>query len=84
MAKDVEVVYSFVGGWLQNVREIRGISRAELAKQLEFSPPTLANIESGRYRVQIHTFLQLCRALDVDPGRVFSEACAADQDMGLY
>jgi transcriptional regulator with XRE-family HTH domain len=68
MANKIEPFYEVLGSKIQETREARKMTQAQLG--LRLSPPStrasIANIENGKQRVLVHTFVQLAIALAVD------------------
>lgn len=63
----IEPIYANIGQRIQRIRESRGMTQELLGKSL--APPltraSVANIESGKQRLLLHTFLQVSGVLDV-------------------
>jgi transcriptional regulator with XRE-family HTH domain len=68
MANKIEPFYVVLGSKIQAAREDRKMTQAQLGRSLtpESTRASIANIENGKQRVLLHTFIQLTRALDVD------------------
>jgi transcriptional regulator with XRE-family HTH domain len=68
MAKKIEPFYEVLGSNIQEAREEQKMTQAQLG--LRLNPPStrasIANIENGKQRVLVHTFVQLAKALAVD------------------
>jgi transcriptional regulator with XRE-family HTH domain len=68
MANKIEPFYEVLGSKIQEAREARKMTQAQLG--LRLNPPStrasIANIENGKQRVLVHTFVQLAKALAVD------------------
>jgi transcriptional regulator with XRE-family HTH domain len=54
-------------------RKAAGISQQELAKRLRTSQTVIARIEIGERRVDVIEFIDLARALQIDPREVVSQ-----------
>jgi transcriptional regulator with XRE-family HTH domain len=68
MANKIEPFYEALGSKIQKTREQRKMTQAQLGLSLN-RPSTrasIANIESGKQRVLVHTLVQFARAMDVD------------------
>jgi len=68
----VEPVYTRFGHELQRLRRQRKLSQADLARLVDpsgerLSRSSIANIENGKQRVALHLFLELARALKMEP-----------------
>lgn len=62
-AKEVEPCYRALGARIEHIRTTLGITQHELAKRLKLSRGSLANIETGRQRVLMHTCDEIAAAL---------------------
>jgi putative transcriptional regulator len=56
---------------LRRMREIAGLSQAEMAKRLGISQPTLNRLENASQNATLKTLSQLCRALRCGVGDLF-------------
>lgn len=67
-SKNIEPFYAVLGANIQDARQKRGMTQAELGHLLE--PPatraSVANVENGKQRVLAHTLAQVARSLEVD------------------
>jgi transcriptional regulator with XRE-family HTH domain len=72
MAKAIEHFYGLLGSKIQEAREAKKMTQAQLA--LSLTPPatraSIANVENGKQRVLVHTLVQFARAMDVDIGQL--------------
>jgi len=68
MQRKMEPFYEALGANIQKTRDRRKMTQAQLG--LSLVPPStrasIANIESGKQRVLVHTLAQLAKSLDVD------------------
>ena len=55
-----------VGSVVKQLRELRGLSQTDLAKQLHVHQPLVSRIEAGKRNPPIGTLLRLFEALDVE------------------
>ncbi|MCI0393111.1 MAG: helix-turn-helix domain-containing protein [Acidobacteria bacterium] len=64
----VEPFYVELGHLIEDVRTKRKLSKAALGRRLqpELSRASIANIESGKQRVLVHTLIEIANALDVE------------------
>ncbi len=67
MTKPIEAVHQGVGIRIRSVREMLGISQAELAKRVNLTRTSLVNIEAGRQRMLLHSIEDFARALGTTP-----------------
>lgn len=63
MTKEVEPCYRALGARIEHIRTTLGLTQLELAKRLKLSRATIANIETGRQRVLMHTCDEIATAL---------------------
>lgn len=67
MTKDMESCYRAFGARVEQIRDALGLTQQELAKRLKLSRGSLANIETGRQRVLLHTVEEIAKALGTKP-----------------
>lgn len=67
MAKPIEACHVAVGVRIRSIREVLGISQEELAKRTSKTRGSLANIETGRQRLLLHTVEEFAVALGTTP-----------------
>ena len=60
---------SDIGGKLKEERLRIGMSQKELADKISLTPSFLSQLESGQVSPSLSTYLQLCRALGINPGQ---------------
>jgi transcriptional regulator with XRE-family HTH domain len=58
-----------IGEKLKEVRLRLGMSQKELADKVELTPSFMSQLESNQVSPSLSTFVQLCRALNINPGR---------------
>lgn len=63
---DEQHIYRTIGQRLRDRRQVLRLKQVEVAEQLGLLRSSLANIESGRQRVTIHTLYRFCAALSID------------------
>jgi len=63
----VEPQYALIGRRLRVEREKRNLTQSEIASRLGLPRSGVSNIEKGKQRVLLHTFLDYASALDVLP-----------------
>ena len=51
-------------------RKARGLTAAEVAKQMGISRPFYTQLQAGTRRMDLVYFLAICRVLQVDPGEL--------------
>lgn len=64
-----------VGSVLKKEREKQNMSLEELAKKINYKVKrqTLFYYETGRSKIKVTTFIEICNALHLDPDEVFEE-----------
>lgn len=62
-----EEVYKDFSVLVKQSRKNRRITQSELANAINLSRCSVANIESGRQRVPLHTFFHVCEFLGINP-----------------
>ena len=55
---------------VRKVRQERGLTTYEVAKQLKLSRPFYTQLEGGTRRMDLVYFLAICRVLKVNPGKL--------------
>jgi transcriptional regulator with XRE-family HTH domain len=58
---------------LKSAREAAGLSQHELASRLKTSQTTIARIEVGERRIDVIEFIDLAKALRLDPHTILTE-----------
>jgi len=58
---------------LKNIRKLKRITRKELANKLYTSPSLINEIESGRTRLSLDMFLNICKILEINPQDLIKE-----------
>jgi transcriptional regulator with XRE-family HTH domain len=58
-----------VGGRIREARTRQGISQKELADRANVTPSFLSQLESNQVSPSLPTFVQICRALGLNPGQ---------------
>lgn len=76
--KDIYIDSSFnkiVGLQLKKIREDNNVSLEELSNKLnnKLSRQTLSTYETGRSKIKVSVFIDICNALGYNPEEVFDE-----------
>lgn len=76
--KDIYIDSSFnkiVGLQLKKIREDNNVSLEELSNKLnnKLSRQTLSTYETGRSKIKVSVFIDICNALGYSPDEVFEE-----------
>lgn len=74
-------VYLHLGREIRILRKQRKLSQSELAAAVSLTRTSVANIEAGRQKVLLHTFLQIAAALKVAPIKLLPATDSAEADM---
>ena len=69
----MEAIYTRFGRELRRVRRQKKMTQDDLAQRVNLGRTSIVNIESGRQRVHLHTFVALADALEVSPAELLPE-----------
>lgn len=69
----VEAIYTRFGRELRRVRRQKGMTQDDLGQRVNLGRTSIVNIESGRQRVHLHTFVGLADALELSPAELLPE-----------
>jgi transcriptional regulator with XRE-family HTH domain len=72
-------VSSDLGGRLKDLRTRIGLSQKDLAEKIDVTPSFISQLENNQISPSLHSFIQMCRALGVNPAHVL----AADADQSV-
>ena len=75
--RDIPDLYPAIGALLRDARQRRGLNQLEVAASVNLTRGSIANIEAGRQRIQLHTWVAMCQLLGADPADVISRALQA-------
>lgn len=67
MSKPIEAIYRQFGAKIEALRIAIGINQAELAKRVELSRGSIANIETGKQRVLLADVEKFATAFGTSP-----------------
>lgn len=59
-------LYAAVGFRITRIRKARGLTQDDLAAAVTLTRSSIANTETGRQRIQLHTLLTIAQALGVE------------------
>ena len=62
--------YQRFGRHLRQARKAAGLSQADLAVAIKLTRTSISNIEKGRQKVLLHTFVEMLHVLNVQPGKL--------------
>jgi len=71
---EVDRFYAQLGERIRDLRRKRRLSQDALAKCVKLNRTSVTNIERGRQKVLLHTFVDFARALCVKPGLLIPDA----------
>jgi transcriptional regulator with XRE-family HTH domain len=72
--RDFPDLYPAVGAVLREARKARGLTQQQVAASVNLTRSSIANIESGRQHLPLHSWVGICQVLGVDPAGVISRA----------
>ena len=72
-------IASDLGGKLKDLRTRIGLSQKDLADKIDVTPSFISQLENNQISPSLYSFLQICRALGVNPAHVL----AADADHSM-
>jgi transcriptional regulator with XRE-family HTH domain len=67
MSNTMDILYQDIGQRIKEARESKGLTQQDLADKIELTRSSVANIELGRQRIQIHVLYDFAKALDIPP-----------------
>lgn len=67
-------LYRTLGAQLAAARKQRGVRQADLAPVIGLTRASVANIENGAQRIQVHTLIAAAQALNLDPADLITQA----------
>ena len=67
------LIYREIPGFIRALRTRAGMTQVELASKLRESQVYVTRCESGSRRVDVAEFIQIAKALGLDPVEVFAE-----------
>lgn len=65
-------MYEYVAEYLRTRRAVRGETQDAVGRAVGVAASTIGNIEHGRQRVRLHTFLRMCQFLGTDPADILT------------
>ena len=70
----VDRLYQAIGQQIRAARTHGGVTQTDLAKRIDLTRPSIANIEAGRQRVTVHLLFQIAEELKVSPSSFLVES----------
>jgi transcriptional regulator with XRE-family HTH domain len=77
---DIQPFYAQVGKRIRTVREERGLTQEALASLVNLTRTSITNIEKGRQKLMLHTFVAVAAALRISPAALLPETAATSDD----
>lgn len=62
---DVERVYKHIGRTVRKARKDKGLVQDDVAEALDWTRPSVTNLEKGRQRVMLHDLPKLARVVGI-------------------
>lgn len=62
-------IYQAIGARLAEARQQRGVRQTDLASAVGLIRASIANIENGAQRIQVHTLIAAAQALGTEAGQ---------------
>ena len=75
--------YQRFGRHLRQARKAAGLSQADLAVAIKLTRTSISNIEKGRQKVLLHTFVEMLHVLNVQPGKLLPVSQPTSSPPGL-
>ena len=73
--------YAEIGARIRKQRERQGLTQQALASMVSLSRASLANIERGKQKTLLDTFVDLAAALQVAPGKLLNDLQCSTEDL---
>lgn len=80
----MDTIYRRFGLAVKKRREEMNLTQDDLAKRVELSRGSIANIEAGRQKVLLHHVFMLARFLNVDPSDLIYSSRPPSPESGLF
>jgi transcriptional regulator with XRE-family HTH domain len=65
-------IYRLIGDCIRGVRNKRNLTQEQLGERVKLKRTSITNIEKGRQKVLLHTFVEIAAALGVSPKELLS------------
>lgn len=65
-------IYRLIGGQIRVVRHSRKLTQEQLGERVKLQRTSITNIEKGRQKLLLHTFIDIAKALAVSPNDLLS------------
>jgi transcriptional regulator with XRE-family HTH domain len=75
-----ETFYREVGQNVRMKREQLGLTQEALASQVALTRTSITNIEKGRQKLLLHTFVDIAHALNIEPALLLPEVLGGSQE----
>lgn len=67
-------LYRAIGAHIAKARQQHGVRQSDLATAVGLTRASVANIERGEQRIQVHTLIAAAQALNIDPADLITQA----------
>jgi transcriptional regulator with XRE-family HTH domain len=64
-------ISKIVGENLKNARKFKGVTQAEIAKELNKHQPDYSEYETGKIQLDYEKIVYLCKRFDITPNELF-------------
>lgn len=78
--KDVEDFYTRLGARVREARDEKDITQESLGLMVSLSRTSITNIEKGRQKLLLHTFLDISSALQISPEHLLPQTRLEELD----
>jgi transcriptional regulator with XRE-family HTH domain len=72
--KQQEIFYKWLGDQLKKARINKGATQQDLAEQLNLNRVSMANIEKGKQKIQIHNLIEAAHYLQISFDSLYNRA----------
>ncbi|BBI34954.1 helix-turn-helix domain-containing protein [Cohnella abietis] len=71
-----DLIYAEIGRRIREERDKKGWTQQELSDKTEFTRSSIANIESGRQKIQVHVLFVFATIFNINPVELLPQADA--------
>jgi transcriptional regulator with XRE-family HTH domain len=79
--QEIESLYLGIGQRIKELRQHKGLNQEALAKDLNLTRASIANIEKGRQRVSIHLIYDICRITNANISEILLPDMGKDEEL---
>lgn len=77
MNSEEKKFYHILSVYLQIIRKLRGLTQADIANGLDISMQQYQKYETGKNRIPLYRYLQICTILKLDSGNTLNSLALA-------